>query len=155
MAKKTKAEEIDPNFIINAFRQDDPTIPLSARTTGAPAKEAVAKEEPEPEEEPRSETVVLPVPSETVKIEPERRRKQKSREQEYLALFMKEATIPARMGKTVYVRKEFHERIQLILRIIGKDEVSLFSYIDNVLAHHLDVFEEEIRKLYTENSPVF
>lgn len=154
MAKKTKAEEIDPNFIINAFRQDDPTIPLSARTTGAPAKEETA-EEPEPEEEPRSETTVSPAPAQTVKSESERRRKQKSREQEYLALFMKEATISARMGKTVYVRKEFHERIQLILRIIGKDEVSLFSYIDNVLAHHLNMFEEEIKKLYTENSPIF
>lgn len=152
MAKKTKAEEIDPNFIINAFRQDDPTIPLSARTTGAPAKEETAEE---PEEEPRSETTVSPAPAQTVKSEPERRRKQKSREQEYLALFMKEATISARMGKTVYVRKEFHERIQLILRIIGKDEVSLFSYIDNVLAHHLNMFEEEIKKLYTENSPIF
>ena len=141
MAKKTKAEEIDANFIINAFRQDDPTIPLSARTTGTPGKE-----DNEPEEESAGETV---------KSEPERRRKQKNREQEYLALFMKEATIPARMGKTVYVRKEFHERIQLILRIIGKDEVSLFSYIDNVLAHHLNMFEEEIKKLYTENSPVF
>lgn len=154
MAKKTKAEEIDPNFIINAFRQDDPTIPLSARTTGTPAKEETT-EEPEPEEEPRSETTVSPAPAQTVKSEPERRRKQKSREQEYLALFMKEAMIPARMGKTVYVRKEFHERIQLILRIIGKDEVSLFSYIDNVLAHHLNMFEEEIKKLYTENSPIF
>ena len=149
MAKKTKAEEIDPNFIINAFRQDDPTIPLSARITGTSAPE-----EPEPEEQ-QEDTAALSVSTETVKNEPERRRKHKSREQEYLALFMKEATIPARMGKTVYVRKEFHERIQLILRIIGKDEVSLFSYIDNVLAPHLTMFEEEIKKLYTENSPIF
>ena len=149
MAKKTKAEERDPNFIINAFRQDDPTIPLSARITGTSAQE-----ETEPEEQ-QEDTAALSVSTETVKNEPERRRKHKSREQEYLALFMKEATIPARMGKTVYVRKEFHERIQLILRIIGKDEVSLFSYIDNVLAHHLTMFEEEIKKLYTENSPIF
>lgn len=147
MAKKTKAEEIDPDFIINAFRQDDPTIPLPARTTGTPTGK-----EHERKEEARKETAASPVPAGTGS---ERRRKQKSREQEYLDLFLREAAIPARMGKTVYVRKEFHERIQLILRIIGKDEVSLFSYIDNVLAHHLGMFEEEIKKLYTENSPIF
>lgn len=150
MAKKTKVEEIDPDFIINAFRQDDPTIPLSARSTGR-----TAEEEDETKGLLGQETAAPPMPAETDGSGPERRRRQKSREQEYLALFMKEASIPARMGKTVYVRKEFHERIQLILRIIGKDEVSLFSYIDNVLAHHFDSFGQEIKKLYAENSPIF
>ena len=57
--------------------------------------------------------------------------------------------------KTVYVRKEYHERIQLILRVIGKDEVSLFSYIDNVLAHHFDMFQEDIKRLYEQNNNIF
>lgn len=149
MGKKTKAEEIDPDFIINAFRQDDPTIPLPARSTGRTAEE---------EDGTKGlgwETAVPPKPAETDGNGTERCQRQKNREQEYLALFMKEASIPARMGKTVYVRKEFHERIQLILRIIGKDEVSLFSYIDNVLAHHFDSFGQEIKELYAENSPIF
>lgn len=73
----------------------------------------------------------------------------------YRSLFFKEAAIPARIGKTVYVRKEYHERIQLILRVIGKDEVSLFSYIDNVLAHHFDMFQEDIKKLYEQNNNIF
>lgn len=72
----------------------------------------------------------------------------KARREIYRSLFLKEVAIPARIGKTVYVRKEYHERIQLILRVIGKDEVSLFSYIDNVLAHHFDMFQEDIKKLY-------
>lgn len=66
-----------------------------------------------------------------------------------------EADVPARIGKTVYVRKEYHERIQLILRVIGKDEVSLFSYIDNVLAHHFDMFQEDIKRLYEQNNNIF
>ena len=73
----------------------------------------------------------------------------------FRSLFFKEAAIPARIGKTVYVRKEYHERIQLILRVIGKDEVSLFSYIDNVLAHHFNTFQEEIKKLYEQNNNLF
>lgn len=74
----------------------------------------------------------------------------------YRSLFLKEATIPARIGKTVYVRKEYHEQIKLILRVIGKDEVSLFSYIDNVLAHHFATFQGEITELYNKHSrPIF
>ena len=150
MAKKTKIEDIDPNFVINSFRQDDVTIPPSARATEVPTEEHQVQQEAEQTE------IQVSVPfTETVKNEQERRRKPKNKEQEYVALFLKEASIPARMGKTVYVRKEYHERIQLILRVIGKDEVSLFSYIDNVLAHHLLSFEEESKKLYEMNSPVF
>ena len=63
--------------------------------------------------------------------------------------------IPARIGKTVYIRKEYHERIQRILRIIAKDKVSLFSYIDNVLTYHFELFGEEIKKLYENNSSIF
>ncbi len=79
----------------------------------------------------------------------------KARREIYRSLFLKEVAIPARIGKTVYVRKEYHERIQLILRVIGKDEVSLFSYIDNVLAHHFDMFQEDIKKLYEQNNNIF
>ena len=132
MAKKPNIEEIDENFIINSFRQDDLTIPPSARATELPGND-----EPEPEPIQREES---------------RRRKPKSRETDYRSLFLKEAAIPARIGKTVYIRKEYHERIQLILRVIGKDEVSLFSYIDNVLAHHFETYQAEITELYNEHN---
>lgn len=133
MAKKTNIEDIDENFIINSFRQDDLTIPPSARATEVPSD----NEDTEPEPTPREES---------------RRRKSKNKETDYRSLFLKEAVIPARIGKTVYVRKEYHERILLILRVIGKDEVSLFSYIDNVLAHHFDTYQAEITELYNEHN---
>lgn len=140
MAKKANVEGIDENFIINSFRQDDLTLPPSARAIESPTDEEAADSEPLPPEEQREEP---------------RRRKARNKEQDYGALFLKEATIPARIGKTVYIRKEYHERIQLILRVIGKDEVSLFSYIDNVLAHHFDMFQEEIKKRYEMNNNIF
>lgn len=142
MAKKQNIEGIDENFIINSFRQDDITIPPAARATDATTDEAA--ESPDP---PKA------VPEE--KDEPRRRKSKNKEEADYGALFLKEATIPARVGKTVYIRKEYHERIQLILRVIGKDEVSLFSYIDNVLAHHFDTYQEEIKKRYEQNNNIF
>lgn len=73
----------------------------------------------------------------------------------YRSLFFKEAAIPARIGKTVYVRKEYHERIQLILRVIGRTSVAIQCYIDNVLAHHFQHLQEEIKKLYEQNNNLF
>ena len=67
---------------------------------------------------------------------------------DYERLFIKESNITARLGKTVYVRKEFHERILKIIQVIGDNDISLFSYIDNVLIHHFDSFQNEIMKSY-------
>lgn len=142
MAKKLKIDTIDENFIINSFRQDEPALPPTE-------KPAEVREEEKPEEE---ET---PMPPKQPVEEP-RRRKQKGKDEDYQKLFLKEAEISARFGKTVYVRKVYHERIQRIIRIIGNDEVSLFSYIDNVLAHHFATFQDDITALYNErNNSIF
>ena len=74
------------------------------------------------------------------------------RKRGYAKRFLKAADIAARFGKTTHVRKEYHERIQRIVRVIGKDEVSLFSYIDNVLAHHFATFQDEITELYNKHN---
>jgi len=146
MAKKLHITDIDEEFIINSFRKDEhPAVPAATSAEGSVMT-------PEPGQETMSENGVTVEP---VKEEP-RRRKAKERGQDYQNMFLKEAAIPARIGKTVYVRKEYHERIQRIVRVIGKDEVSLFSYIDNVLAHHFATFQGEITELYDEcNKSIF
>ena len=53
MAKKTNIEGIDENFIINSFRQDDLTIPPSARATELSSGNDVPEAEPIQREEPR------------------------------------------------------------------------------------------------------
>lgn len=74
----------------------------------------------------------------------------------FIKRFLKEAEIPARFGKTTYIRKEHHQRISTIVRTIGKDEVSIFSYIDNVLTEHFKSNRLEIEELYDEyNKPEF
>lgn len=138
MGKKLKIDDIDENFIINSFRQDE-LAPLPED------KSVEAREEPELERE------AAPPSQKAISEEP-RRRKSKGKEEDYQELFLKEAAISARFGKTTYVRKEYHERIQRIVRVIGKDEVSLFSYIDNVLAHHFASFQDEITELYNKNN---
>lgn len=138
MGKKLKIDDIDENFIINSFRQDE----FAPSTEEQPAE---VRKEPEPEKE------TAPPSQKAINEEP-RRRKSKGKEEDYQELFLKEAAISARFGKTAYVRKEYHERIQRIVRVISKDEVSLFSYIDNVLAHHFASFQDEITELYNKNN---
>lgn len=74
----------------------------------------------------------------------------------YRLRYLKKADKVARRGKLVYVRQEYHERIRRIARIIGGDDVTLFSYIDNVLAEHFAANKEVISALYDEhNRPIF
>ncbi len=72
-------------------------------------------------------------------------------EEEYLSLFIREAEIAARTGKLTYVRQEYHDRIMRIIRVIGKNKLSLSAYIDHVLTQHFAMREEAIRKLYKKN----
>lgn len=74
----------------------------------------------------------------------------------YRSHYLKKADTVARHGKLVYLRPEYHERIRRIARVIGGDEVTLFSYIDNVLAEHFAANKEVITALYDEhNNPIF
>ena len=74
----------------------------------------------------------------------------------YRSRYLKKADTVARQGKLVYVRREYHERIRRIARVIGGADVTLFSYIDNVLAEHFASHKEVIASLYDEhNRPIF
>lgn len=39
-----------------------------------------------------------------------------------------------------------------IVQVIGKNQVSLFSYIDNVLSQHFAAYQDEITELYNKNN---
>jgi len=78
--------------------------------------------------------------------------KRKRDVKDYDALFIRQSGSKARLGKHVPIRAEYHEMIQQIVRVIGKDEISIFNYIDNILTQHFDEFHSEISKQYKENS---
>lgn len=76
-----------------------------------------------------------------------------SEQKSYESLFIRTAPTTARSGKTVYIRKEFHDRIVRIVHTIGNNELSLFSYIDNVLEHHFNTYQNDITELYRKRRP--
>lgn len=132
--KDLNLNEIDENFIISSFKNKD--------RRNNPSAEPRPLLPPE-EKKPINETE-QPVREET------KRRKNKA--PDYESLFIQEVNITARTGKSVYIRKEHHDKIMRIVQVIGKNEVSLFSYIDNVLSHHLATYQEEITELYDKNN---
>jgi hypothetical protein len=144
MDKKNEHEKLDASFIISqAKSRNRPITPYSPPPEEGKADEAEKAEQPEekenPSDAPRDET-----------------RRRKVRGMDYEALFFKEAAVKTRNGKVVYIRKEFHDRILKIVRVIGENELSLFSYLDNVLEHHFTMFQDDITQLYRKkNTDIF
>jgi ribosomal protein L21 len=141
MAKRINTDEIDESFIIASVKKDRTPVPesISQSPTLVPA--------PVTEQAGQPETVV--VLQETSKEETKRKR---GNRQDYESLFIKESNVTARLGKTVYIRKEFHDRILKIIQVIGGNEVSLFSYIDNLIAHYFETFQEDITQSYKQKN---
>ena len=127
MAKTVKKEDIDEKAIIASFMQDEPAD-----------HDALIREH-----DAGGSSVASEVSREDI-------RRRRSKEQDYETLFIREPQTVARTGKMVYIRRDFHDTIQSVCRVIGSGEVSLSGYIDNVLAHHFDTYGAEITRLYNE-----
>lgn len=78
----------------------------------------------------------------------EGKRRKAKQAADYDSTFLKGMDIPARYGKPVYVRREYHERISKISVMLTGGKVSLSAYIDNVLAQHFEQYREEIEAAY-------
>ena len=99
-------------------------------------------EKPIPIEEPEVKMIVIP--NNDISLE-------KSMA-DYKKRFLVNVNIPTRSGKLVGIRKKYHSRISKIVKTIGDNEVTLFSYIDNILKHHFETFQDDISELYKKNS---
>lgn len=62
----------------------------------------------------------------------------------YAEKFLTHHTMTKRGDKSIYIRPEYHERLSRIIQIIADDQIPLYAYLDNVLAHHFETFEKEI-----------
>ena len=70
--------------------------------------------------------------------------------------FLKTHSMTKRGDKSIYIRQEYHERLSRIIQVIGKDEIPLYAYLDNILEHHFEVFEKAIIDDFNEKyKPIF
>ena len=149
MAKKNEPvnlDGIDAESIIHSFRTTDHMqMVKDAKDVGSEKDKEV--KDSQQAQAPETPAMINP---ESLKEENRRRR---GKPQDYESLFIREAGgITAREGKTVYIRKQYHDRILKIVRVIGGNDLSLFSYLDNVLEHHFALFQQEITTLYNKKN---
>lgn len=132
MAKKLDVD-IDPGKFLDSFR---PEMPAPATTGNKEVKDSCEKDT---------------VPAEGCPTDWKETDNESTDETEYIEKFLQPAKGPVRSAKSAYIRPEFHERIQRIVRVIGKNDLSLSVYVDHVLEHHFKENEEVIRRLYNKN----
>ncbi|MDH6252474.1 hypothetical protein M2347_002201 [Chryseobacterium sp. H1D6B] len=68
----------------------------------------------------------------------------KSSEVSYVEQFLSHHSMNKRGDKSIYIRAEYHERLSRIIQTIADDQIPLYAYLDNILAHHFEMFEKEI-----------
>lgn len=69
---------------------------------------------------------------------------------DYEKLFLTKVNISTRSGKLVSIREKYHKRIAKIVQALDRKDVSIFSYIDNVLSLHFDTYQDEINEVYNK-----
>jgi len=140
MARKFNLDEIDESLIIASVKKDRTSVPENPERLLTPS----TTEQPDTTSEEKTD-----ISQEQLKGE---KRTKRVRIEEYESLFIRESDLPpARFGKSVYIRKEYHDRISQIISVISVNEVSLFGYIDNVLTHHFENFGDEITQSFKKN----
>jgi len=166
MAKKNapvNLNGIDAESIIHSFRTTDHMqMVKEANSGGANNEPENFQQANEQAQAPTSPVLSEPeLPTQNSDKNPDslkdENRRRKVKTQDYESLFIRTANgITAREGKTVYIRKQYHDRILKIVQVIGGNELSLFSYLDNVLEHHFASFQNEITTLYNrKNEGIF
>ena len=66
-------------------------------------------------------------------------------------MFLQPRSIRAR--STLYVSSETKRKVLEVVRKVGDQHTTATSYVENILRHHLDLYKDEINRLYQERNP--
>ncbi|WP_348797892.1 DUF3408 domain-containing protein [Flavobacterium adhaerens] len=131
-------EELMMNLMVDGIKKDGIELP------------------PEPIEEPEKENVKQEELSSLKPVQKERNRTKKNLDGSYGDHFLKTHSMTKRGDKSIYIRQEYHQRLSRIVQVIGKDEIPLYAYLDNILEHHFEMFEKAITDDFNEKfKPIF
>jgi hypothetical protein len=119
----------DTKYSVQDDRQLPPTEPPQT-----PIKEKQAEQE----------NPTFPAPS-PVSI----RRKRREQPESYMETYFRRIDFADR--QPLYITRATHERLMLIVNIIGGRKATISSYVENILLQHLDSHREEIGRLFDEH----
>ena len=49
------------------------------------------------------------------------------------------------------MREEYHEKFNRFTKTVGINKLTIYAYLDNIIEHHFQEFEELIREIYNDN----
>jgi hypothetical protein len=132
MEKETKSnkqqfKDIDVRAYIDGFTGAEMPNPAQ---TNIPTGTNAEMQSPETEEKPK---------------EPPKRK----RGADYEMLFLTRNEIRNRQG--LYIDRENYETLQMLVRAIRSERLSVSGLVDNIVRNHIKQYEEEINRVYEEN----
>jgi len=97
-----------------------------------------------------------PVISDETHLPKLKNKAKKSNDIKYVEQFLTHQTMNKRGDKSIYIRPEYHERLSRIIQIVADDQIPLYAYLDNILTHHFEMFEQEITEDFNNKyRPIF
>lgn len=130
MAKQEKVQ-VDEDFMKQIISQGlpvKPEVPLITK-----------KEQTDIHEEPESL-------EETIRQPESKSRRKKSTPADYREIYFQKMELPDR--QPIYVSRSTHEKLMKIVRVIGERKATVSSYVETVILHHFDQYQDEINELY-------
>lgn len=169
MAKKTKAEEEYADLVIQSLVQEDYSVSKPAENAATPNEPQDMKDYGDAQEvhgmkvdekstntEKNMEITTPQVPqSKKNKAKAVAANKEYIVKRDYEESFVRESGMTARKGKQVCIRSNYHDRIMKLIQVVGKNEVTIASYIDNVLAAHFEDYQEDIAESFGKHIKIF
>ena len=58
-----------------------------------------------------------------------------------------------RTRSTLYVSSETKRKVLEVVHKVGNQHTTAISYVENIIRHHLDLYKDEINRLYQERNP--
>jgi hypothetical protein len=68
---------------------------------------------------------------------------------DYESLFLSRNELRNRQG--LYISKENYEILQTLVRAIRNERLSVSGLVDNIISHHIELYGDEINRIYDEN----
>jgi len=69
---------------------------------------------------------------------------------DYASLFLLRNELRDRQG--LYISRENYEILQTLVRAIRNERLSVSGLVDNIISHHIELYGDEINRIYDENS---
>jgi hypothetical protein len=77
-------------------------------------------------------------------------KRKRSQAIDYESLFLSRNELRNRQG--LYISKENYEILQTLVRAIRNERLSVSGLVDNIISHHIEMYGEDINRIYDENS---